>query len=248
VRRGLDGMPGTLFVSDLHLDVTRPLTSRLFLDFLETARHADALYLLGDLFETWIGDDDESPTASEVMEGLRACTAAGTPVHLMHGNRDFLIGERFAARTGCRLLTDPARIDLYGWPVLLMHGDTLCTDDREYQALRGQVRDRRWQQAFLQQPLEVRRRTARELRGMSRASGQEKPESIRDANHDAVIQVMMQHGVRDLIHGHTHRPAIHEFEIAGESARRTVLGAWHHQGSVLECTPTGRRLRNIRPL
>jgi UDP-2,3-diacylglucosamine hydrolase len=241
-------MPRTLFVSDLHLDAARPRITRLFLDFLETpARNAEAVYLLGDLFETWIGDDDDNPLGSAVMDGLRACVVSGTPIHLMHGNRDFLLGDRFVARTGCRLLDDPACIDLYGSAVLLMHGDTLCTDDMEYQAFRTRVRNRRWQQDFLRQPLQARRKTARELRSLSRASFFEKPESVRDVDPDAVVQAMTRHGVQHLIHGHTHRPAIHEFEIAGKPARRTVLGAWDSHGSVLECTPLGCRLRNLGP-
>jgi UDP-2,3-diacylglucosamine hydrolase len=242
-------MPRTLFVSDLHLDAARPRITRLFLDFLETpARNAEAVYLLGDLFETWIGDDDDNPLGSAVMDGLRACVVSGTPVHLMHGNRDFLLGDRFVARTGCRLLDDPACIDLYGSAVLLMHGDTLCTDDMEYQAFRTRVRNRRWQQGFLQQPIEARRTAARELRCVSRMRANKTPESISDVNHQSVVRVMTHHGVQCLIHGHTHRPAIHEFEIAGKPARRMVLGAWHNRGSMLECTPQGGcRLRDIWP-
>jgi UDP-2,3-diacylglucosamine hydrolase len=248
VRQAPGGTPRTLFVSDLHLDAARPRVTRLFLDFLEThARHTDALYLLGDLFETWIGDDDDNPVGSAVMDGLRICVDSGTPVHLMHGNRDFLLGARFAARTGCRLLDDPARIDLYGSPALLMHGDTLCTDDLEYQAFRTRVRDHRWQQGFLRQSLQARRITARQLRRLSRAGASEKPELTGDVDHKAVVQAMTRHGVLHLIHGHTHRPAIHEFELAGRPARRMVLGAWDDHGSVLECTPTGCRLRDLRP-
>ena len=241
-------MPGTLFVSDVHLDPSRPQITRLFLDVLQTyGRNADAVYILGDLFEIWLGDDDDNPAGSAVMEGLGACVASGTPVYLLHGNRDFLIGEQFLARTGCRLLDDPVRIDLYGSSVLLMHGDLLCTDDAEYQAFRPGVRDPRWRQTFLQQPLQARRETAQALRMKSRASVRGKSESIRDVNTDTVIRYMHEHGVRHLIHGHTHRPGIHEFEIAGKPARRMVLGDWYRQGSVLECTPHGCRLRDILP-
>ncbi len=241
-------MPGTLFVSDLHLDVSRPQITRLFLDVLDTlGRNAHAVYILGDLFELWHGDDDDSPVGHVIMDGLGACVASGTPVYLLQGNRDFLIGEQFATRTGCRLLDDPARIDLYGSPVLLMHGDILCTDDVDYQAFRSGVRDYRWQQAFLRQPLQARRDIAQALRGKSRASAREKPESIRDVNPDTVVRFMIGHGVQQLIHGHTHRPGIHEFEIAGSPARRMVLGDWYRQGSLLECTPHGCRLRDIVP-
>jgi UDP-2,3-diacylglucosamine hydrolase len=242
-------MPGTLFVSDLHLDASRPHITRLFLDVLDTlGRDADAIYILGDLFELWPGDDDDSLLGLAIMDALRACVTSGTPVHLLHGNRDFLIGERFAARSGCRLLDDPSRIDLYGTPVLLMHGDTLCTDDVDYQAFRAGVRDIRWQQAFLQQSLQARRDIAQALRGKSRASAREKPESIRDVNPDTVARFMTDHAVQQLIHGHTHRPGIHEFEIAGKPARRMVLGDWYRQGSLLECTPQGCRLRELAPV
>lgn len=241
-------MPGTLFLSDLHLDDSRPQITRLFLDVLETlGRNADAVYILGDLFELWPGDDDDSLLGRAITDGLRACVAYGTPVHLLHGNRDFLIGEQFTARSGCRLLDDPARIDLYGTPVLLMHGDILCTDDVDYQAFRAGVRDSRWQQAFLRQSLQARRDIAQALRGKSRASAREKPESIRDVNFDTVARFMADYGVQQLIHGHTHRPGIHEFEIAGKPARRMVLGDWYRRGSLLECTPQGCRLRELMP-
>jgi UDP-2,3-diacylglucosamine hydrolase len=242
-------MPRTLFVSDLHLDASRPQITRLFLDVLNTlGRDADAVYILGDLFEIWHGDDDDNPLGHEVMEGLGACVASDTPVYLLHGNRDFLIGEQFAARTGCRLLDDPARIDLYGSSVLLMHGDILCTDDVDYQTFRCGVRESRWQQAFLRESLQTRRDIAQALRGKSRASTRGKPESIRDVNPDTVIRYMSGHGVQHLIHGHTHRPGIHEFEIAGKPARRMVLGDWYRHGSVLECTPHGCRLRDLVPV
>jgi UDP-2,3-diacylglucosamine hydrolase len=242
-------MPGTLFVSDLHLDASRPQITRLFLDVLDShGRNADAVYILGDLFELWHGDDDDSPVGYAVMDGLGSCVASGTPVYLLHGNHDFLIGEQFAASTGCRLLDDPVRIDLYGSPVLLMHGDILCTDDVDYQAFRVGVRDSRWQQAFLTQSLQSRRDIARALRGKSRASIREKPQSIQDVNPDTVIRFMTDHGVQQLIHGHTHRPGIHEFELAGKPARRMVLGDWYRQGSLLECTPHGCRLRDILPV
>jgi UDP-2,3-diacylglucosamine hydrolase len=241
-------MPGTLFASDLHLEASRPQITRLFLDILDTlGRNADAVYILGDLFELWPGDDDDSLLGRAIIDGLRACVTSGTPVYILHGNRDFLIGEQFAARSGCRLLDDPARIDLYGTPVLLMHGDILCTDDVDYQAFRARVRDSRWQQAFLRQSLQTRRNIAQALRGKSRAGAREKPASIVDVNPDTVARFMTDHGVQQLIHGHTHRPGIHEFEIAGKPARRMVLGDWYRQGSLLECTPHGCRLRELTP-
>jgi UDP-2,3-diacylglucosamine hydrolase len=242
-------MPGTLFASDLHLDASRPQITRLFLDVLDTlGRNADAVYILGDLFDIWPGDDDDSPVGLAITDGLGACVAAGTPVYLLQGNRDFLIGEQFTARTGCQLLDDPVRIDLYGTPVLLMHGDILCTDDVDYQAFRAGVRNYRWQQDFLRQSLQARRDIAQALREKSRASVREKPESIMDVNPDTVARFMTDHGVQLLIHGHTHRPGIHEFEIAGKPARRMVLGDWYRQGSLLECTSHGCRLRELVPV
>jgi UDP-2,3-diacylglucosamine hydrolase len=241
-------MASTLFVSDLHLDDSRPQITRLFLEVLETLGwNADAVYILGDLFELWPGDDDDSALGHIVMEGLRSCVAHDTPVNIMHGNRDFLLGAHFAIRSGCRLLDEPARIELYGSPVLLMHGDSLCTDDVDYQVYRAKVRDPRWQQAFLSEPLQARRDAAQQLRSKSRASIREKPESIRDVNPNAVERLMTDYRVQHLIHGHTHRPGIHEFEIAGKPVWRMVLGDWYRQGSLLECTSHGCRLRDIMP-
>lgn len=229
-------MPGTLFISDLHLDPERPAVTKSFLEFLATrARNADAVYILGDLFEAWIGDDDASPLNLEVIKGIRACVDAGTPVFVMHGNRDFLIGERFAGQSGCTLLQDPACIDLYGTPTLLMHGDLLCTDDTEYLAFRDRVRNSDWQAELLDKPLAVRREMAAEMRRNSREKTAGKPESIMDVNTAAVRDAMILHGVLQLIHGHTHRPAVHTLDIAGRPARRYVLGDWYDQGSLLEC-------------
>lgn len=235
-------MPGTLFVSDLHLDPERPAVTALFLMFLATrAREADAVYILGDLFEAWIGDDDETPLNLEVIQGIRACVDAGTPVFLMHGNRDFLLGDRFVRQSRCVLLEDPARIDLYGIPTLLMHGDLLCTDDTEYLAFRERVRDGGWQAELLEKPLAVRREMAAEMRRSSREKTAGKPESIMDVNAAAVVDAMTQHAVVQLIHGHTHRPGVHALQVAGQPARRYVLGDWYDQGSMLECDPDGCR-------
>lgn len=239
-------MPGTLFISDLHLDPERPAVTRLFLEFLATrAREADAVYILGDLFEAWIGDDDASPLNLEVIQGIRACVDAGTPVFVMHGNRDFLLGEQFAGQSSCSLLQDPARIDLYGTPTLLMHGDLLCTDDTEYLAFRGMVRDPGWQAELLAKPLAVRREMAAEMRRNSREKTAGKPESIMDVNPVAVQEAMEQHAVLQLIHGHTHRPGVHTLDIAGQPARRYVLGDWYDQGSLLECDQDGCRLHAL---
>lgn len=242
-------MPGTLFISDLHLDPERPAVTDLFLRFLaDRARGADALYILGDLFEAWIGDDDTAPLNLEVARGIRACVEAGTPVFLMHGNRDFLIGARFAGASGCTLLEDPERIDLYGVPTLLMHGDLLCTDDTEYLAFRAMVHDGGWQAGMLAKPLAVRRDMAAELRRQSREKTAGKPESIMDVNPAAVLEIMARHGVTQLIHGHTHRPAVHELQVEGRPARRYVLGDWYEQGSLLACDRQGCRLHTLDPL
>ena len=236
-------MPGTLFISDLHLDPERPAVTELFLDFLDTrARAADAVYILGDLFEAWVGDDDTSPMNLAVCEGLKKCATSGTPVYIMHGNRDFLLGAQFAAASGATLLGDPALIDLYGTPALLMHGDLLCTDDSEYMAFRAMVRDTEWQSELLSKSLEERQLLAREMRNRSREQTGGKPESIMDVNTEAVIKIMTEHKVQRLIHGHTHRPVIHELVISGKPAQRIVLGDWYEQGSLLECTASGCRL------
>lgn len=239
-------MPDTLFISDLHLDPERPAVTELFLELLDTrARAADAIYILGDLFEAWVGDDDTGPMNLAVCEGLKKCAVAGTPVFIMQGNRDFLLGAHFATASGCTLLGDPTLIDLYGTPTLLMHGDLLCTDDTEYMAFRRMVRDSEWQRQLLSRPLQERQQMAREMRDRSREQTGGKPESIMDVNKKAVIQIMTDHKVQRLIHGHTHRPAIHDLLISGEPAQRIVLGDWYEQGSLLECTASGCRLEEL---
>jgi len=239
-------MPDTLFISDLHLDPERPAITDLFLDFLGTrAVGSEALYILGDLFEAWIGDDDSGTMNDAVCHGLKVCTEAGTPVFVMHGNRDFLLGTAFAERCGCTLLNDAARIELYSTPTLLMHGDLLCTDDTEYMSFRDMVRDPGWQAALLSKPLDERRHMAQEMRASSREQTSGKAESIMDVNAGAVGRVMTEYHVQRLIHGHTHRPAIHDLEIAGQPAQRIVLGDWYEQGSVLVCSPAGCELQGI---
>jgi len=239
-------MPGTLFISDLHLDPERPAVTELFLELLGTrARTADAIYILGDLFEAWTGDDDTSPMNQAVCKGLKQCATAGTPAFIMHGNRDFLLGAQFAEASGCTLLDDPALIDLYGTPALLMHGDLLCTDDKEYMAFRAMVRDPQWQHELLSKSLEERQHIAREMRTRSREQTGGKPESIMDVNSAAVVKTMTDHQVQRLIHGHTHRPAIHDLVISGKPAQRIVLGDWYEQGSLLECTSHGCRLEAL---
>jgi len=238
----------TLFISDLHLEPQRPQITRLFYDFLRgQARQAEALYILGDLFEVWIGDDACSPLAEEVADRLRALADSGVALHLMPGNRDFLLGKTFAARAGCQLLSDPFTIDLYGVRTLLLHGDTLCTQDVGYQRFRRIVRSAPCRRTFLALPATLRRRIAGSLRARSTAATRHKPAAIMDADPKAVVEVMRRHAVTRLIHGHTHRPAVHAVGRGGRRGERIVLGNWYAQGSVLRCTPEGYRLEILAP-
>ena len=229
-----------LFISDLHLQAARPDITERFFRFLETeAAEAEALYILGDLFEAWIGDDDPDEHNREVQAALRRLTDAGVAGYFMHGNRDFLIGDAFAERTGFTLLDDPVVHDLYGTPVLLSHGDAYCTDDVEYQAFRRQSRDPAWQQQVLSMSVEQRQALAGQAREESRAAMVDKAEDIMDVNADAVADALREAGVTTLVHGHTHRPAVHELDLDGTAATRIVLGDWYEQGTVLHWTPEG---------
>jgi UDP-2,3-diacylglucosamine hydrolase len=233
----------TLFISDLHLDGRAPGTIQLFRDLLAgEARRARSLYILGDLFEAWIGDDEDDPALTPIVASLRALTAAGVDCAVMHGNRDFLLGERFAAATGARLLGDFERIEIAGEPVLLTHGDLLCTDDTRYLRLRAQLRDPEWQSDFLAKPLAERRAIAADLRKLSAAEIAAKSEYIMDVNQDAVRGAMRAHDVRLLLHGHTHRPGVHRFDLDGAPAVRIVLGAWHDGASIVRWDAHGYRL------
>jgi UDP-2,3-diacylglucosamine hydrolase len=236
----------TLFISDLHLDPARPDITSQALEFLaKEAQGADALYILGDLFEAWVGDDDPEPEKRRVIAALRRLSDAGLPCFFMHGNRDFLVGEGFAAESGCTLLDDPTIIELHGTRVLLMHGDTLCTDDHEYQAFRAMVRNPAWQQGMLARPLAERLALAKHLRETSAASMAGKSMEIMDVNQGAVEEAMRQHGVYTLLHGHTHRPAVHRFELDGHEAVRIVLGDWYTQGSALRWDADGFVLQTL---
>jgi UDP-2,3-diacylglucosamine hydrolase len=236
----------TLFVSDLHLDAQHPEISRQFLAFLAgPATEADALYILGDLFEVWIGDDDPDPEKRRIVAGLRGLTDSGVPCYIMHGNRDFLLGERFCADSGCRMLEDPTIIHLHGDRVLTMHGDALCTDDHSYQNLRAMVRDPGWQKMFLALSPQQRLTLAEEARAGSKAHIEQAMSSIMDVNADAVAAAMRGAGVTLLLHGHTHRPNVHRFELDGSPVARIVLGDWHEQGSVLRWDERGYDLSSI---
>ncbi len=232
-----------LFVSDLHLDASRPEITALFLAFLAgEARGAGALYILGDLFEAWVGDDDPGEPGASVCAALHALSASGVPVFLMRGNRDFLYGPAMSERCGAQLLPDPCVLDLHGQPTLLMHGDLLCSDDIAYQAFRKQVRDPAWQAKFLAQPLAARQAFAAQARAASQQHQAGVSETITDVALATVVTTMAAHGVDRLIHGHTHRPAIHALEINSRPAKRVVLGDWYQQGSVLRVSADGLEL------
>ena len=237
----------TLFIADLHLDDSRPRITHLFEQFLasDEVRSADALYILGDLVEAWIGDDDDAELPGRIALATKALRDAGVPVYFMVGNRDFLLGKDFAERSGFALLDDGTVHDLYGRPTLLMHGDVLCTDDIAYQTVRKQVRTPEWMAQILAMPLEARRAFAAKAREDSRAHTVSTMETIMDVNADAVAGTMRNAGVTRLIHGHTHRPAIHRFDLDGHPAERIVLGDWYEHGSVLSITPEGAELRGL---
>jgi UDP-2,3-diacylglucosamine hydrolase len=236
----------TLFISDLHIDASRPAIIGQFLSFLrDEARHAEALYILGDLFESWVGDDAADPAQTAAMSGLKALAAHGVPCFVMHGNRDFLLAEQFCRMSGARLLPDPLIVTLYGEPVLVMHGDALCTDDRAYQRLRATVREADWQRRFLALSIASRRALAGAARAGSQAHTAALEYAITDVNPASVALAMRGSGVATLLHGHTHRPAIHAFEVDGRPRTRIVLGDWYDQGSVLRWDRNGPELNNL---
>jgi UDP-2,3-diacylglucosamine hydrolase len=236
------------FIADLHLRPEQPAMVQLFLQFLQDQAHdndLEALYILGDLFEAWIGDDFVPPGVDTVMAALSHLTGKGIPVYFMHGNRDFLVGDEFAARTGCQLLPEFHVIDLYGTATLLMHGDLLCTDDLDYMKFRNMVRNTQWQQEFLSKTVSERIAIAQTARKESQQKTQQLANEIMDVNQDTVVQTMTKWQVPQLIHGHTHRPNTHKLTIDGKPAKRIVLGDWYEQGSVLECDDQGCELRTL---
>jgi len=231
-----------LFISDLHLSAQEPARNQIFFDFLKTmGNDIEALYILGDLFEVWLGDDDRSIFAQHITNALKQCTETGTKLFVMRGNRDFFLGQGFAERTGCQLLTDHHLLDLYGTPTLLMHGDLLCTDDVAYLKARLKTNNPEWQQWALAKPLWLRRWVARYYRYRSKKHTAGSDLAILDANEDEVARVMIEHGVKLLIHGHTHRPGIQCYAKDEEWRQRIVLSDWGDFGNVLACEPNGSR-------
>lgn len=216
------------FISDLHLHESRPATAGALFNYLDNLpEDTEALYLLGDIFDAWVGDDDDLPFHQDIKQKLKTVSERGVPLFFMHGNRDFLIGKGFEMQTGCMLIPDPHVIEHAGQQYLLMHGDSLCTDDTEYQAFREQIRNPDMQAMLLAKPLKERREIARQLRMNSAAANSNKAEDIMDVNNEAVDAVMKAYQSDILIHGHTHRPAIHKL---GNSRRRIVLGDWDAKG------------------
>lgn len=229
-------MPITLFIADLHLDKRYPQAVTAFLEYLShlEKQQVDALYILGDLFEYWLGDDCADQTAGRIADGLKAYhEATGTPLFYLHGNRDFLLGEAYAKRCCIRLLPEHYVIDLYGVKTLILHGDTLCTDDVAYQQFRQTLRDPQWQRKVLHLPAWLRRLKALQMRRQSKKANREKDDTIMDVTAKTVHTLMREYGVTQMIHGHTHRPALHQFSLDDKACRRSVVGDWYTQGSVL---------------
>ncbi len=236
----------TLFISDLHLYHQRPAVTEAFRQFLrQDAVQADSLYILGDLFEAWIGDDDPDPHNRSIVTSLKELTDSGTRCFFIPGNRDFLVGDRFAAESGVSILNDGTQIDLYNQPVLLLHGDTLCTDDKGYQRFRRFVHHPVTQAVFLALPVAARRTLAKHMRDQSMSTSSQKPEEIMDVNQAAVEKTLRDESVKILVHGHTHRPAAHRFKLAGSDVQRIVLGDWYSQGSILRWDSAGPELTTL---
>ena len=235
-----------LFISDLHIDATRPEITEQFIEFARAeARSADALYVLGDLFESWVGDDAADAGQCAVIAEIRSLTAGGVPCFIMHGNRDFLLGPQFCLQSGATLLPDPLIVTLYAEPVLVMHGDALCTDDRAYQRLRATVRDADWQREFLALPVTARRALAGAARVGSQVHTASMEYAITDVNAGSVATALRSAGTATLLHGHTHRPGIHPLEVDGRACTRIVLGDWYSQGSLLRWDSSGPELVSL---
>jgi len=236
----------TLFISDLHLEAERPDISKQFLHFLETeASEADDLYILGDLFEAWVGDDDPNTHYFTIKRALRKLVDRGIPVYFMHGNRDFMVGRDFANETGVEILKDPHKVVMYGQQVLLSHGDVLCTDDVQYQKIRKMTRDPDWQATMRAKPLKDRLRMAAEARRQSLEQTLNLTMEIMDVNQEAVKFVIDKFKVDVLLHGHTHRPGVHDIDLGRRKAKRIVLGDWYTQGSMVRWGTRGPKLEEM---
>ncbi|NNF16172.1 MAG: UDP-2,3-diacylglucosamine diphosphatase [Gammaproteobacteria bacterium] len=237
----------TVFISDLHLEPARDDISSQFIEYIESlGTETERLYIVGDLFEAWVGDDAPGPLGLQVIEHLARLTRRGVHGFFTHGNRDFLIGSEFLKQTGFTLLDEETVIDCYGTQVLLMHGDSLCTDDVAYQALRSVVRDPHWQADILAKSVAQRVALAREMRLQSSVQMQQKETAIMDVNQQEVEAVMRRHQVNFLLHGHTHRPNVHKFTLDGQPAQRIVLGDWYEQGSTVRWDKNGFELLELR--
>ncbi len=236
----------TLFVSDLHLEAERPDIGKHFLQFLESdAREAEELYILGNLFEAWVGDDDPNTHYFTIKRALRKLVDSSIPVYFMHGDRDFLVGKGFANETGVKILKDPHKLTMYGRKVLLSHGDKLCTDDVQYQKIRKMTHDPEWQAKMLTRPLKDRLRISEEARRQSLEQTLNMSKEITDVNQGAVIEILRKNNADVLVHGHTHRPAVHDVDLGGRKAKRIVLGDWHKQGSVVRWDSRGPKLEAL---
>jgi len=238
--------PHSLFISDLHLCASRPAVTEAFLNFLKTnAKQAEKLFILGDLFEYWAGDDDlDNPEHRAIIQAFKHLSSQGVEIYLIHGNRDFLMGEAFSQATGITIINDPSALVLYGQRLLLSHGDALCTDDLEYQQFKTMVRSQDWQANFLGQPLQARKAQIEALRRKSEQEKSNKSSAIMDVNQEAVESLLADFDYPALlIHGHTHRPQVHKLSIKGHDCARIVLGDWYDQGSCLRLDEAG--FRNI---
>lgn len=235
----------TLFISDLHLHESRPQITRAFFHFLHTqAINAESLYILGDFFDAWIGDDDDAELPQQVADELLALTRNGVTVYFMHGNRDFLLGDSYAKKSGMIIVPEGTVIDLYGTATLLVHGDALCTDDKDYQAFRAMVRSPQWQQQVLAQPLAARRALAAQLRDKSQSMNSLKAADIMDVTPAEVVKQMEEAKVQVMIHGHTHRPARHKLLANNRPAERIVLGDWHDFAWCIRADSNGMELKS----
>ena len=237
----------TYFIADLHLSENRPDISAAFFDFLNTHilnKNVDALYILGDFFEVWVGDDYITALSADVAKHLKAVSDSGTPVYFIHGNRDFIMRKQYADMAGMTLLAEQTVIDLYGTPTVILHGDEMCTQDTEYQNFRKKSRGWWWPKLMLAMPLWYRKKIARNAREKSKLSQADKPIEILDVVDDAVLSTFANHNVTNMIHGHTHRPNVHTYEVNKQTLTRTVLGDWYTQGSYLVVTPHSQELIN----